>query len=857
MHNGSEGVLRPNTGGASADRIAAAQPAYSPTVTVQCDKYRVGHPAPPNEAADTEGVWPMTLTAALNHRFTTDAHVQAAVNVAETQPRRWTKQSYPLRIATLWIDVDAPGHAATAEWIADTFARLCAVMAERSGCLYQTRNGFRVVWALPAPFDIRDAAGDAAWKAQYAGVVAWFAARGIAIDASCSDVVRQFRLPFVVRDGVTQHLGKLYWNGLLWDAVPADADLTWRGALPAPVYRAEPDRAPSDIPVTEWTRLWALLAEPLSHYPAGSAPNRNAVGLALSHLAEAAGVDLDAWAADVGAVWPEYPPAVVRTWWQDGTTGYGVGTIYRALHAVARLGVIVPFDALRALLPGDAIEPDEIVELGAADCAALLDTATVDRFAAIKRADAVAYERAVAELRKTADATSRATIARFGVLVNARAKELTARKPADADTYSIIAFDSKAWVKVSADPSDLTYHKPQKRSNLLAWLRSVGRTDLIVGDDTRTWNENVTVAADCIRDFGQRATARYAPDTRTIHTGCPLPEIPPVYDADVDAWLRAMFGDGYGAAAQWIAVCTPERAHQLAAALVIVGPTSIGKSFFFKCLAQLWGATGSVKLEYVFTDFNASAETCPIWVDDEAAAIASGKITSQAFLELMQCTKHSIQRKNVERTDCYGAPRLGVPINTLRQLRFADTPGVDAIEAMAGRLSVHVVVKGSDRERAALDALNRLRLPGNDLVDVPRVLRHLRWVQSTTEVPATRFVGTWGADHTQQIALASVMARQPEVFEVLRAALAETLADRSKAPAWLCLSPDGTVCVHTTGLLAAVPRDGRFVSLRDVREALGAVCGEGADRHVTCRPAAGVRWDGWRIAPGFLAALSA
>lgn len=405
----------------------------------------------------------------------------------------------------------------------------------------------------------------------------------------------------------------------------------------------------------------------------------------------------------------------------------------------------------------ETFSPAGIKDRCAGDGSAWFEDEDFGQMLALHKADELKYMRVIHEIEKQLPRKAK----ELDKAIRKAARELS--KPTrnvDRTKREIIAFDSKAWV---ADGKG-GYHDPVKRSNLVAFLNNLGRSDLVCGTAEATWNTHAQIALHSVRDFKQRERARWE-EPRTVVTGCPIPCLAAKQDAGVDAWLLAMFGDGYGAMRQWLKANSPEHADRLTAALVIIGPTSGGKTFFARCCAKLWGATSYVRLGVAISRFNGSCETTPVWCDDECVELQRGEFTTEQFIELIQLREHDIERKGVERTKLLGACRLVLTCNDIEQLAFGRTAGYEALRALAGRLSVHDF---RARDSEVLDALKRLRLAGSNDVDVERVLGHLRWLQETTTLEPARFVGAYnGSDVAQQV----VRSQHPEVFNEIEAAL--------------------------------------------------------------------------------------
>jgi hypothetical protein len=258
---------------------------------------------------------------------------------------------------------------------------------------------------------------------------------------------------------------------------------------------------------------------------------------------------------------------------------------------------------------------------------------------------------------------------------------------------------------------------------------------------------------------------QYDVATDTLRQGFDLDPIAATYDADVDAWLRALFGAGYDRAAEWIASCRQDRMHRLSAALVIVGPKGIGKTLVFHALASMWGGA-FVPLTHATQQFNARAATNPIWVDDEALALKSGKVDASGFCEIVQQRQRTFEPKGKERRDLFGAARIGVTSNALDDLNFGDVRAAASSDAIGDRLSLHVVP--DDRGPAIVAALTRLNVDAAT-VDLERLKRHFAWVQSVVTLPDRRFVATHAEPgDAERAALSGVRAKYAGVFEVVR-----------------------------------------------------------------------------------------
>ena len=150
--------------------------------------------------------------AAMTTRHETDAHF-AAYSVPSVL-RRLSGQGVfaalaPLsvRMTLFVLDVEPEGHAPrTAAWDEAEAAKITKLLAAHpGGYVYTTRGGYRVVYALATPFELRSLTDAERWKATYTAWLDYVASTFcILADRLCKDWTRLYRLPFVVRDGVVQ-----------------------------------------------------------------------------------------------------------------------------------------------------------------------------------------------------------------------------------------------------------------------------------------------------------------------------------------------------------------------------------------------------------------------------------------------------------------------------------------------------------------------------------------------------------------------------------------------------------------------------------------------------------------------------
>lgn len=324
-------------------------------------------------------------------------------------------------------------------------------------------------------------------------------------------------------------------------------------------------------------------------------------------------------------------------------------------------------------------------------------------------------------------------------------------------------------------------------------------------------------------------------ERQVVVVGRELPPIAPAFDADVDAWLHALFGAGYAAAEQWLAACAPRYISDvLTCCLVLIGRRGTGKSLLATALAQMWGRNSPVAMRDACAQFNAPILECPIVLDDEATWVQQGLMSSQEFLERIQQRDRSVEPKGRDKRALIGCQRSSITANDSTAIRFRDVRGVETVAAAQDRMAWHAAVDGD----AALAALNRFRVGGTALVDLERLKGHLAWLWDTVRVDTMpRFVGAWDAEGARQAIMRDAAERYALVYDAVRDAVAAGPDKRPYGHAIIVPGGPidlevGTILVSATELEKGLRDGGRSqLAVWEVRRALEAVGARAGARH--------------------------
>lgn len=336
--------------------------------------------------------------------------------------------------------------------------------------------------------------------------------------------------------------------------------------------------------------------------------------------------------------------------------------------------------------------------------------------------------------------------------------------------------------------------------------------------------------------FANRVTTYDPTGEGKVTIGYPLEPLGARFDADADAWLRALAGEHYSRLAVWIASCAQAQINRLSACLIVMGQADSGKSMLGHAVARMWGQTPPA-LALITVQFNADLLRCPILVDEEAQLFGSKRLSTKTFRDVIQSVGRSVEFKGLERCELTGALRAIVSCNGYSDLKFSDLGGPAVIKALRDRM---LVLDATDRAEACAGPLARLRLPNDHRVDLDRVARHMVWLCETVDLPAERFLGA-GGDESEGVILRGHVDEAADVFETLR----DWLDSDNDGGAWS--AHRGQLCADPKALAMALERTGKGWDLARVRAAL-------APFHMgDFRPADGARprlWvlDGARVA---------
>lgn len=243
-------------------------------------------------------------------------------------------------------------------------------------------------------------------------------------------------------------------------------------------------------------------------------------------------------------------------------------------------------------------------------------------------------------------------------------------------------------------------------------------------------------------------------------------DLKPVFNEQVDKWLRLLGGDNPDKLLDWVATVADNKLPSCA--IYLRGPKQCGKSLLAHGLGRLWGQPFTPYRNAV-SRFNSPLLRSPLVVLDEGLAENQ---SSNLFREFVAANEITIENKFQAPITLVGSPRVLITSNNDDALRIRDEVGVDDLSAITDRIGWIEV------DPAAGDYLIELggRLGGtSDWVDGDVIAKHALWLRENRKVePGDRFiVAGWKHEKLDQMP-----GRMKGTAEVL-AAIAYHLADRA------------------------------------------------------------------------------
>lgn len=168
---------------------------------------------------------------------------------------------------------------------------------------------------------------------------------------------------------------------------------------------------------------------------------------------------------------------------------------------------------------------------------------------------------------------------------------------------------------------------------------------------------------------------------------CPLrKDLKPIFDVEVDEWLRWLGGEeNFDTLADWLACAT--RLDAPCAALYLDGVPGSGKTLLADGVARIWTKEKPTLLEDVMSNFNDSLIGCPLVLADETIPRDNrGRVRTDELRQLIQGRSRSLNRKFLPTAAMRGAIRLIITANNQELLTSNEALTANDIQAIVDRI---------------------------------------------------------------------------------------------------------------------------------------------------------------------------
>jgi hypothetical protein len=221
---------------------------------------------------------------------------------------------------------------------------------------------------------------------------------------------------------------------------------------------------------------------------------------------------------------------------------------------------------------------------------------------------------------------------------------------------------------------------------------------------------------------------------------CPLRNLEPVFDENVDKWLRLLGGDLHDKLLDWLATMTDQT--RPSCAVMITGVKDAGKSMLALGCSRLWTTKGPTKMGEASANWNEDVQKCPLVVADEhLPENFSGKpVSTQWLRDLISSDRRSLHRKFQPNATLLGALRVMLVANNDDMLKLGEESlGPDALAAVAGRF-LHVYA-GPAAANFLIGLGGRPYTEAQGWIEGDRIPKHLMWLRANRQViPGNRFL---------------------------------------------------------------------------------------------------------------------
>jgi len=250
--------------------------------------------------------------------------------------------------------------------------------------------------------------------------------------------------------------------------------------------------------------------------------------------------------------------------------------------------------------------------------------------------------------------------------------------------------------------ADGNYVGPFKRDDLvMASTKYLSRAPVQLIEFTATSTRRIplsevacahgTLANKIVTDMTEQKT-RYEEDSQVIREAIsPLRTnvLEPLFDPEIDKWLKVLGGDLYSKLVDWLSVV--QDLTKILCAIYFDGVKDSGKTLFAFGVAKLWSEGPPGEIESVLGNFNDELARCPLVIADEELPKKMHSTVTATLRSMLSTTSRSLKRKYLPNSELRGAIRLIITANNAFVLDSKDAVSNADLDAIAQRfLYIHV-----------------------------------------------------------------------------------------------------------------------------------------------------------------------
>ena len=334
-----------------------------------------------------------------------------------------------------------------------------------------------------------------------------------------------------------------------------------------------------------------------------------------------------------------------------------------------------------------------------------------------------------------------AEISRFATEANCTPDAFTKRWVIQSGSSYYLFFNGSYLPSIPKDAASnaaLRDLSPAISAGLDLWKVSL-RGDLTPKTPNELTRDFGTVASNIVVDLSA-TQASFEDTTRTlIEAPCPLRDLAPSYDLEVDEWLTYLAGPHYETLCDWMAVVT--HLQEPCAALYLDGVPGAGKTLLADGLARLWTVERPTALDQAMSGFNDGLTACPLVLADETIPRDNrGNVRTAELRQFIQARNRPLSRKYQPDASLRGAVRLIITANNKELLISNEALNTNDIQAIIDRIIYIYCPANAARYLRAVDTRSMVR--------EDRIARFALWLASARSIKRGRRFLVEGSDPT-------------------------------------------------------------------------------------------------------------